>query len=191
MRKPSPGVGGPPWRYRSKALAVVAGVIIGVWPASVKADLLESQTFGPTGPTTDLGLAPFDPSLGTLEEVSLRATVVTTIPAGDTIDLYTIVGPESPSFLNESCPAGPHSCSLTIAYDYPSLTDPSVLAAFSAPFTDEFYVTPMGVALDPSTSGVLEYYYTPPIPEPSAVVLMSTLLVAVGFLARKRIAAGH
>jgi hypothetical protein len=164
------------------AMAVTLGL-----SAFARADSIETQTFGPTGTTTDLGLAAFNTALGTLDSVSLMFTAMGNIPETDfgelNIDISTLFSP-----VGTTCIGHP-VCNVTFTGTISDDTTPADLADFEASFTNSFSTS--GTITDASVSGTLTYDYTPvvaAVPEPASWGLLLTL-IGMCLIVRKRSAA--
>jgi hypothetical protein len=164
-------------------LVAVIAVTLGL-SAFARADSIETQTFGPTGTTTNLGLAAFNTALGTLDSVSLVFTAMGNIPQTDlggvTIDISIFSFPFGTTCLGQA------SCHVTFT-GTASDDNPAALPDFEAPFTNSFSTS--GTITDASVSGTLTYDYTPAVvsavPEPASWGLLLTL-VGMCLIVRKR-----
>jgi hypothetical protein len=167
---------------KTHVIAIIT-VTVGL-SALAKADSTEVQTIGSTGPTSNLGLTPFNTTLGTLDFVSIDFNGTGSVADGDSGTITFDILSYSFSAVVDACPTT--SCPLILGIDIPHDNTPADLTAFESTFTNSFSST--SAVTSPSISGTLTYNYTPAVaavPEPASWGLLLTL-IGMGLIVRKR-----
>jgi hypothetical protein len=167
--------------FATSAFAVTA-ITLALSAVPARADII-TETYSATSVTSNLGLLPFNPALGTLTSVgytfSLGGSVPFNSPGGAAINVDSLID-ASTSISNCDLAAG---CPLRFSGSGSS-TSSTTLADMSAPFTQTF--TTNGTVTGPSVSGTVTFTFTPvsAVPEPASIGLLLTL---IGLVAGKMV----